>query len=99
MEMFRRLRLFEGNRRLARRASKLQRKRRFINIAEAKTIGILWDVANADDLSHISDFILRMSEKGIKTEVLGFSEGKELPDKLTALRYINCLKQIGRAHV
>lgn len=92
MELFRRLRLFEGNRRLKKRASKLQRKRRFINISEAKTIGILWDIENVDDLSPVSDFMLQMTEKGIKNEILGFFRGKELPDKLTALRYLNCLK-------
>ncbi len=93
MEMFRKLRLAEGNRRLIKRVSKVKRNRRFINISEAKTIGILWDVENVDDLSAISDFILQMSERGIKTEVLAFYGGKELPDKLTALRYLNCLKR------
>ncbi|MFO7573870.1 MAG: hypothetical protein R6W67_01765, partial [Bacteroidales bacterium] len=93
MELFRRLRLFEGNRRLRKRASKLQRFRRFINISEAKTIGILWDIENVDDLSPISDFMFQMSERGIKTDILGFFGEKELPDKLTALRYLNCLKR------
>ncbi len=93
MVLFRKLRINAGNRMLKRRASKMQRKRRFINIADAKSIGILWDIENVEDLSPISDFILQMSERGIKTEILGFYGGKELPDKLTAIRYLNCLKR------
>jgi hypothetical protein len=92
MELIRKLRIIEGNRRLRKRALKLKRIRRFINISDAKTIGILWDIENVDDLSPISDFMLQMSERGIKTEILGFYGRKELPDKLTALRYLNCLK-------
>ena len=93
MELFRNARIFAGNYMLAKKTLKLKRARRFVNISEAKHLGIAWDITDPDDLPAISDFILRMSERGIKVDVLGFFVGKELPDKLTAIRYLTCLKR------
>lgn len=93
MELFRSLRIREGNRRLRKRAGKLKRRRNFINIDDARSIGILWDIINPDDLMPISDFILKMGERGIRVDVLAFFSGKVLPDRLTAIRYLTCLRR------
>ncbi|MDX9928550.1 MAG: hypothetical protein RBS37_01725 [Bacteroidales bacterium] len=93
MELFKTARIRAGNRKLARMALRTNRSRAFLNLAEVKSIAILWDISNADDLAPISDFILQMSERGIKVDILGFFQGKTLPDKLTAIRYLECLKR------
>lgn len=93
MELFRNARILAGNYMLAKKALKMTRARKFLNISEVRHLGIAWDITDPDDLPAISDFILRMSEKGIKVDVLGFFNGKELPDRLTAIRYLTCLKR------
>jgi len=93
MELFRNARILAGNYMLAKKALKLKRVRRFVNISKAKHIGITWSITDPDDLPAISDFILRMSERGIKVDVIGLFDGKDLPDKLTAIRYLTCLKR------
>jgi hypothetical protein len=93
MELFRNARILAGNHMLAKKTLKLKRERRFLNLSEAKHLGIAWNITDPDDLPAISDFMLRMSERGIKVVVLGFFNGRELPDKLTAIRYLTCLKR------
>ncbi|MBM3419684.1 MAG: hypothetical protein FJY11_00965 [Bacteroidetes bacterium] len=93
MELFRSLRIKAGSRALRKRAGKLSRKRGFVNLEEVKSVGLLWDISNPDDLTPISDFILQMGERGVKVDVLAFFSGKVLPDKLTAIRYLNCLRR------
>lgn len=93
MELFRSLRIEAGYGRLRRRASKANRKRGFVNLDDARSVGILWDVTNPDDLPEVSDFILNMAGRGIRADVLAFYSGKVLPDKLTAIRYLTCLKR------
>jgi len=93
MELFRSLRIKAGANILRKKSLKVKRKREFVNLKRAGTIGIVWDIVRNDDLTPISDFILKMSERGIKVDVIGIFHGKQLPDNLTALRYITCLKR------
>jgi len=93
MELFRSLRLRAGTKSLKKRAYKVKRKSCFLNLNLVTTIGIVWDITSQEDLSPISDFILKMNERGIKVEVIAVYQGNLLPDKLTALRYITCLKK------
>ncbi len=93
MELFKSLRIRAGFNALKKRAIKVKRNRGFVNLNTAVTIGIVWDIEREDDLLPISDFILQMNERGIRVEVIAVFQGKQLPDKLTALRYIQCLKR------
>lgn len=93
MELFRSLRISVGFNSLKKRAIRVRRNRGFVNLSTAQTIGIVWDITNEDDLPPISDFILMMNERGIRVDVIAIFQGKILPDKLTALRYITCLKR------
>lgn len=93
MELFKSARIRAGNRILAKRSQKVRRHRGFVSITETKSVGVLWDISNPDDLVPISDFILEMGERGIKVDVIGFFSGKVLPDRLTAIRYLECLKR------
>jgi hypothetical protein len=93
MELFRSLRIKAGTNILRKKSLKVRRRREFVNITKARTIGIVWDIVRNEDLAAISDFILKMNERGIRVDVIGIFHGNLLPDNLTALRYINCLKR------
>jgi hypothetical protein len=92
MELFRNFRLARGKSALRKRISKLKRIKFKGNIGTAKKIGIVWDAANPSDFSVIAQFHQRMFEKNIDVSVIAYYPGKELPDKLTAIRYLTCLK-------
>lgn len=92
MEMFRNLRLSRGKSVLRRKVSRLKRKRFSGNISSAKKLGIIWDANNIGEFPVISQFHQKMMERNIDVKVIGFYPGKELPDKLTAVRFLTCLK-------
>jgi hypothetical protein len=93
MEMFKNIRLNRGKAILARKMAKMKRNRFMGNIINAKTIGLVWDATNPDDLAILSQFYQKMSERNIDVKILGYFPGKYLPDKLTAIRYMTCLKK------
>ena len=92
MEMFRNLRLSIGRLVLRRKISHLKRKKFRGNILSARKLGIIWDATNVADFPVISQFHQKMLERSIDVKVLGYYPEKELPDKLTAVRFLTCLK-------
>jgi hypothetical protein len=93
MEMFKNIRLNRGNTILRKKMAKLKRTRFKDNINNAKTIGLVWDAANPDEFLILSRFCQKMAEKNIEIKIIGYYSGKELPDKLTAIRYLTCLRK------
>jgi len=93
MEMFKNIRLNRGNAILNKRMAKMKRKRFFGNINNAKTIGIVWDASTPDDITILYQFHQKMTEKNIDVKIIGYFPGKDLPDRLTAIRYLTCLKK------
>lgn len=93
MEFFGKVRLNIGNSILRKRASRISRKVIYDGFAGIKKIGLVWDAVNPDDFQQISKFHQKMSERGIETSVFAFYAGKELPDKLTAIRFLTCLRK------
>ena len=93
MEMFKNIRLNFGKSILRKKMGRMKRARFKGNINNAKTIGLVWDATNPDDISILSRFSQNMTEKNIDVKILGFFPGKHLPDKLTAIRYLTCLKK------
>jgi hypothetical protein len=71
---------------------RLRRKRFKGNISTAKKIGIIWDASRIDDFAAISQFHQKMLDKNIEVKVIGYYPEKELPAKLTAIRFLTCLK-------
>jgi hypothetical protein len=82
-----------GKRILRSKVKSLNRKRSFVNLSSAKQIGILWDITSPDDLKTINAFIHRLNERPVEVSVLGFFQGKNLPDNLTAIRHLSCVKK------
>ena len=93
MEMFKNIRLNYGKTILRKKMGRMNRTRFKGNINNAKTIGLVWDATNPDDFSTLSLFHQKMTEKNIDVKILGYFPGKYLPDKLTAIRYLTCLKK------
>lgn len=92
MEMFRNLRLSIGRSILRRKISHLKRKKFRGNISSAKKLGIVWDATNIAEFPVISQFHQKMQERNIDVKVISYYPAKELPDKLTAVRFLTCLK-------
>jgi hypothetical protein len=93
MEMFKNIRLSRGRSILRSKTSRVRRKRFKGNISSAKRIGMVWDASNPDEFQVLSQFHQKMSERNIELSILGYYPGKEIPDKITAIRYLVCLKQ------
>jgi hypothetical protein len=93
MELFKKIRLNRGKAILLRKMGRMKRTRYKGNISNAKTMGLVWDASDPDDLSVLSQFHQKMAERSIDVKILGYYPGKYLPDKLTAIRYLTCLKK------
>lgn len=93
MEMFKNIRLSRGRSILRKKISRIKRSRFRGNFSSAKKIAIVWDAARSDEFQVLSQFHQKMADRNIDLHIIGYYPGKELPDKLTAVRYLTCLKQ------
>jgi hypothetical protein len=93
MELFKNTRQKIGKSLLAKKAAGTKRKVFFSNMFQVKEIGIVWDVSRPDEFVLLSKFHQKMSERNIDVRILGYFPGKNLPDKLTAIRYLTCIKR------
>ena len=93
MDFFRNFRLSRGRTVLRGKFSRLRRTRFRGNILSARKIGLVWDASNPDEFQVLSQFHQKLAERDIELSILGFYPGKEIPDKITAIRYLTCLKQ------
>jgi hypothetical protein len=93
MEMFRNFRLTRGKLMLRKKMARLKRYRFRGNISSAKKIGIVWDASNPEEFAVLTQFHQKMAERNIDVQILGYYPGKEIPDRITAIRYLTCLKQ------
>ena len=93
MEFFKKIRIKASKALLMRKTIRLHRKPCFINLANIRTVGILWDATNTDDFRVLSGFHQKMQERKVDLKILGYYPGKELPDQYTALRFMTCLKK------
>lgn len=93
MELLKRIRIKIACSITSRRARRLKRRKKFNNLRNAHKIGIVWAGDNADNFSSVTRFYQEMQAKGIQVDILCYYPGKVLPDKYTALRYLNCFKR------
>jgi hypothetical protein len=93
MEMFRNFRLLRGKLMLRKKLSRQKRQKFKGNIQTAKKVGIVWDATNPEEFSALTQFHQKMAERNIDVQILGYYPGKIIPDRITAIRYLTCLKQ------
>lgn len=93
MELLKSIRIKTGTVILRRRASDSRRKTVFGNFSAVKTIGIVWNSANSEDFKTLAAFHQQMTERNIDVHVIGYYDGKNLPDRYTAIRYLTCIRK------
>jgi hypothetical protein len=54
---------------------------------------MVWDASKPDEFQILSQFHQKMVDRNIDLSIIGYYPGKEIPDKITAIRYLVCLKQ------
>lgn len=92
MEFFRNTRLKIARAILRRRVARSGRKMTYTSFALVKTIGVVWDASKHEEFPLLSRFHQRMHERNIDVRILGYYQGKQLPDRYTAIRYLSCLR-------
>src|SRR3989339_1010927 len=93
MDLFKNTRLKIARAVLKKRAARSNRKMVYNNFTRVKTIGIVWDASKQNEFQALSGFHQRMMERNIDVKIIGYYEGKNLPDQYTALRYLTCFRK------
>ena len=92
MELFENTRLKIGATILRKRAAKDARKRAYNNFSQIKTIGVVWDASKIVEFQTLAKFHQQMHERGIDVQIIGYYDGKVLPNQYTAIRYLSCIR-------
>jgi len=93
MEFFEKTRLKVGYYLLNKSNQDRNRKALYSNFSNVRKIGIVWDADHPNDFSILSKFHQKMSERNIDVTIISYYSGKELPDHLTAIRYLTCIRR------
>jgi len=93
MELFKNIRLKIGNIILKNKAAEKKRKTHYSSINEVKNIGIVWDASKIEDFACLSKFCQKMYENKTDVRIMGYFPGKNLPNQLTAVRYLSIIKK------
>jgi hypothetical protein len=93
MELFRNIRLKIAGSILKRRVDRSSRKMVYSNFSDVKRIGIVWNASKHNEFQALSRFHQRMNERNIDVKILGYYDGKNLPDQYTAIRYLTCIRK------
>jgi len=93
MELFRDIRIKRGRYILRKKTDNVKRKKFKGNLSDVKLIGIVWDATRTSDFQYLSQFHQKMQERGVEVRIIGFYPNKILPDRLTAIRYLSCMKK------
>ena len=78
---------------LRNRAAKSTRKRVYNNFSQIKNIGIVWDASKNAEFQSLAKFHQQMHERGIDVHIIGYYDGKILPNQYTAIRYLSCIRR------
>jgi len=93
MDLFKNIRLKIGKSALAKKIARTKRSVRYTDISQVKTVGIVWDASKTTDFAGLAGFHHKMHERGIEVTILGYYQGKELPDQYTAIRYLTFIRR------
>lgn len=79
MSLIIKLRIAFGKRALRKEAARDGRIRRAVNLAEARDIGILFNMTSETEYDRVSRFARSLQEQGKKVQVIGFYKYRKLP--------------------
>jgi hypothetical protein len=93
MELFGETRHKIANLILSKKTERIRRRVHYTNMKNIRKIGIVWDASKSEDFVSLSKFQQRMQERNIDVKIIGYYAGDELPDRLTAIRFLSCIKK------
>lgn len=93
MELFAETRHKIANLILSKKTARIKRRVHYSNIKNIRKIGIVWDASKSEDFNSLSKFHQRMHERNIDVKIIGYYAGDELPDRLTAIRFLSCIRK------
>jgi len=93
MELLKGIRLKIGAAILQNKTTKNKRRMVYKNFNLVKSIGIVWNASNEEEFQALAKFHQQMQERNIDAHVIGYYDGKNLPDKYTAIRYFSCIRK------
>jgi hypothetical protein len=93
MELFKNIRLKAGETILRRKIAGSKRKVHYSSFGQVKKIGIVWDASNTKEFHYLSRFYQEMHDRNIEVKIIGYFDGKNLPDQYTAIRYLACIRR------
>lgn len=70
----------------------------YSNFSDIKSIGIIWNASKNIEFQSLARFQQRMSERNIDVKIVGYFDGKNLPDQYTAIRYLTCIRKTELNH-
>lgn len=79
MSLIQNLKNIAGNYFLSGEVKALQRDRKFINIQDAKTVGIVFDATNKDDFELVKKYITYLRDLKKKVKAIGYYDQKNIP--------------------
>ncbi len=88
MAAFEKIRISIGSRILEKKRKKLNRRKTVQNFHSAKNTAIIFDATDPESFRQIKEFRKFLESSGIKTELLGYVNGEEIPNDL--LLWDNC---------
>ena len=65
---------------LRRKTARMKRQKALFDFATAKYVGVLCSPYNETDTMQIKNFLHYLSQKGVKYSVIGYFDGKEIPE-------------------
>ncbi len=68
---------------LNRQLSEQVRQKEFINLEDARSIGIVFDATNPDDFEIVKKYVLGLKERGKKVHAIGYFDQKHSPTHLS----------------
>ena len=93
MELFKNIRLKIARALLRKRVARSNRKMVYSNFSGVKSIAVVWNASKHNEFQALTRFHQRMHERNIEVKILGYYEGKSLPDQYTAIRYLTCIRK------
>jgi hypothetical protein len=93
MELFKNIRIKIGDGILKNKIAKTTRKPHYSNLSQVKKIGVVWDASKIEDFASLSKFFQKMAEQKTEVRILGYFQGKNLPNQYTAVRYLSIIKR------
>jgi len=93
MELFKNIRIKIGKAILTKKMARTKRNVYYSSFSMVKSIGIVWDASNPDEFSCLARFCQKMYERNIEVKILGYFNGKNLPDQYTSNIFLTCIRK------